>query len=69
VVKQQQFGDISDEQQLSIIKAKTPEAKTTKAQETFILLGRFISSKCLPLFIEPMKDVSFDRRLVNTNII
>jgi hypothetical protein len=33
------------------------------------LLGRFISSKCLPLFIEPMKEVNLNLWLMNTSTI
>jgi U3 small nucleolar RNA-associated protein 20 len=58
VVKQQQFGQVEEERQIGAIKAKTPEAKSVKTAETFIMLGRFISNASLGKFIDPMKEVN-----------
>ncbi|KAI6179072.1 Small subunit processome component 20-like protein [Aphelenchoides besseyi] len=60
VVKQQQFGVAEEERQINIIKSRTPEAKAAKSQETFLLLGRFISEECLNKFIDPMKHIMED---------
>jgi hypothetical protein len=57
VVKEQQFGQVVDEREINAIKAKTPEAKASKASETFSLLGRFITTESLEKFIEPMREV------------
>lgn len=58
VVKEQQFGQVDEEREISAIKSKTPEAKASKASETFTLLGRFITNESLDKFIEPMREVS-----------
>ncbi|CAD5215457.1 unnamed protein product [Bursaphelenchus xylophilus] len=61
VVKEQCFGEtITDERQLQTVKANTPEAKSNRAYDTFILLGRYITVDVLENLIEPMKKIIDD---------
>ncbi|CAD5211198.1 unnamed protein product [Bursaphelenchus okinawaensis] len=61
VVKEQCFGEeIKDERQLQTVNANTPEAKSNRAFETFLILGRFITVDALDGLIEPMKQIIED---------
>lgn len=59
------FGDIADEKGVNTIIKNVPEAKSGRTYETYILLGRFISTALLGKVLAPLKEVSFF--LININ--
>ncbi|KAI1722975.1 down-regulated in metastasis domain-containing protein [Ditylenchus destructor] len=57
ITKMELFSDLTDEKKNESIKANTPEAKSNKALETFVFMGRYLSAKYLNFVLTYMRQI------------